>query len=417
MKRILLLIKNHSVSRNALSLIILQGMNALIPLLVVPFLTRVLGVERFGSIAVVLAIIQLAYVLTDYGFSLSSPFTISKVRDDIRSVGEQIGAIFILKFGLSVLSSLAVIVYGLIISPDLPNKIIYLIAPIAIFGQAFQPIWFFQGIEKLKNVTIFMVIVRLFYICFICSIVSSPDDAWLVILGWGMGNILGALLGIWRIYKEGYRVLIPSRSLVLDVFKNSSQFFISRVAVSLHTSASTVLVGAVGGVSQAAQFSVCEQIYKGGQGVTSPINQALYPYMAKFKDFKLFFKIVIIVGFALSIGCILISYFSGELLTIVFGEKYRGAKNILRIFVGVNIINYFSVSFGYPACAATGDVSFANKSVIIGSVLHILNILILFLFNNVNAFTISMSILITETFIMIIRILYVSKYLKLNKDF
>ena len=397
-------ITNHSVSKNTLALIILQLANALIPLLVIPFLTRTLGIEKFGVVAVVLAVIQLAYVITDYGFSLSASFAISQSREDKKAVSELIGAVFFLKLCLSSLAAILVFLYGLVILSNMDAEPLFFIAPLAIFGQAFQPIWFFQGIEKMKNVTIYMVVVRCLYAVLILIFVSKPEDAWVVVFMWGISHTVGAFLAIWRVYAEGYRILLPNRSKLLAVFKESSQFFASRVAVSLYTSASTVVIGSTGGVVQAAHFSVCEQLYKGGQSVTGPINQALYPYMAKNRDWTLFYKVIIVVGSLIALGCLSLSFFSTNILILFFGEEYRDASTVLMIFLAVNVVNYFGVSFGYPAHAATGDVSFANTSVILGSVLHVAVLCVLIMLSDVSAFTVTLTILATETTVLLIRL-------------
>jgi PST family polysaccharide transporter len=400
-------IANHSVSKNALALIFLQAANSLIPLLVIPFLTRALGLETFGLVAIALALIQLAYVVTDYGFSLSASFSISQIREDKKTVSELIGAVFILKIGLSVIASIFVLLYGLIGSSDMGVSLIYYVAPIAILGQAFQPVWFFQGIEKMKNVTIYMVIVRSLYAVFVVLLVSVPDDAWIVILVWGLSHVVGAILAIWRVYTEGYTILLPDRSKLLSVFRESSQFFASRVAVSLYTSASTVVVGIAGGVVSAAQYSVCEQLYKGGQSLTAPLNQALYPYMAKNRDLSLFYKVLMVVGSLILLGCFSLSFFSADILVVFFGEEYREASVVLMVFLAVNVVNFFGVSFGYPAHAATGDVSFANTSVVFGAVLHILLLFTIFILDDISAVSVAVAVLITESMVMTTRMYHV----------
>ncbi|MGA8298128.1 MAG: oligosaccharide flippase family protein [Terriglobales bacterium] len=54
--------------RNILWLFSLQGLNYLVPLAVLPYLVRVLGIERYGLIAFAQSFAQYFVVLTDYGF-------------------------------------------------------------------------------------------------------------------------------------------------------------------------------------------------------------------------------------------------------------------------------------------------------------------------------------------------------------
>lgn len=48
-----------------------QGLNIILPLLTMPYLFRVLGVEKFGLIAFSYALITFFNVIVDYGFTLS----------------------------------------------------------------------------------------------------------------------------------------------------------------------------------------------------------------------------------------------------------------------------------------------------------------------------------------------------------
>ena len=72
----------------------MQASNYVVPLLLIPFLTRQLGLEGFGLVAIALSAIQLALVLTDYGFTLSATFAISINRENLEYINQKIGSIF-----------------------------------------------------------------------------------------------------------------------------------------------------------------------------------------------------------------------------------------------------------------------------------------------------------------------------------
>ena len=108
--KILKKLKDHSVTRNALALSVMQIGNYAVPLLLLPFLTRQLGMEAFGVVAITLAAIQLAFVLTDYGFSLSATYSISTNRENTDYVNRKIAAIFGAKALLLSLLAIALII-------------------------------------------------------------------------------------------------------------------------------------------------------------------------------------------------------------------------------------------------------------------------------------------------------------------
>lgn len=397
-------IGKHSVSRNAAALGVMQIANYAVPLLLLPFLTRQLGMEAFGMVAITLAAIQLAFVLTDYGFSLSATYSISTNRENTDFVNQKISAIFGAKALLVSLLAVALIIASQTV-PSLQAYTTYIIAAfIAICAQAFQPIWLFQGIERMKNITLYTVLTKVLYAILVLQLIRSPEDAVTVIYCWSAAQVIGLLASLYFMYSAGYRVSWPSLQTVRHEFVDGAQFFWSRLAVAVYTSASTLVVGSQS-AAQAAQFAVCEQIYKAGQNVTSPINNAMFPYMAKNKDWKIFYKILFIAGITMTTGCLVLAYYATPLLTILFGDEYGTATPVLLIFLCTTIINYFGVTFGYSAFSALGRVEIANISVIVGAIIHAATLYLIYTNIEITAITVALSILITESIVMCIRII------------
>lgn len=68
----------HSIFKNTLALSIIKILDIILPLITIPYLTRVLSLNDFGLLIISLAIYNLANILTDFGFGLSTPYTIAK---------------------------------------------------------------------------------------------------------------------------------------------------------------------------------------------------------------------------------------------------------------------------------------------------------------------------------------------------
>ena len=69
-------------------LMIMQITGYIFPLLTIPYLARVIGVEGFGKIAFATAVIVWFQTITDWGFSYTATRDVARHRDNLKKVSE-----------------------------------------------------------------------------------------------------------------------------------------------------------------------------------------------------------------------------------------------------------------------------------------------------------------------------------------
>ena len=391
--------------KNAGALYLLQGVNVLAPFMVIPFLTRMLSVNQFGIVMIAFAVLQICFVITDYGFSLSATYEISEKGNDVRGINEVLGDVFTAKIPLIIVALILLLL--LTLHPSYSGyKEIFYAGIIAVIVQAFQPLWFFHGIQKMFFYSVYMSLSKIIYVLLVLLLVRGGGDGWLVIMSWSIANLCGMAVALASISHLGYSIKLSSVGKAIKLLKDGSQFFWSRVGVASYTAAASLLVG-MSSLHQAAMYSASEQIYKGSQAFTTPVNQALYPYMAKEKNWNFFFKVIFLITILLAMGACVVGFFGGEIIFIVFGEGYEEAEPILMVFLLIGIVNYLASSFGYPASAALGRVDIANKTVIFGALFFIVMALIMKFNDYITGYSIVILILCTELIVMALRIFLV----------
>ncbi len=397
--------KKNEISNNIIALVFVQFANYISPLLILPYLSRVLGLDGFGVVAIAMSLCGIALIITDYGFGLSAPYWLAKNKTDRNQVAEYLGAIFIIKFILFTICTIAVTYYFFFLQTVMPHTLLFFGALVSsIFFQTFQPNWFFLGIEKMKNVTFFMVTAKLSYLLLVFTIVKKTTQIDLVIFCFSVSNLLATAIGIAFIYKEGYRISKPKIILIYNVFKDGGFFFLSRLAVGVYTSASTFLVGSFSGASAAAFYNSAEKLYQAGQSATSPVSQALFPYLARTGRKDILYKAVGGLIIPMIIGVSFCIYYSDYIVVTFFGEEFHAASYLLKIFMVTLLVNFIGVNFGYPAFSSINRVDIANKSVLFSAVLQLIFLIIMYFTDSVTPINICYSVLIIEVIVMLIRV-------------
>lgn len=393
---------SNPLLRNALAACANQISNFL-PLLLTPILASRLGLSELGVSAVVLSLIQLSFVITDFGYTLSTTHRIAQNKDQKSFINSTIGAVLIGKIPLTLICIFITLTFPLIATNYKEQWPLFGLASIAIIGQSYQMNWLFQGLEKLQVVTPYMASTKLFYVLFVILFIHSPKDTYLVILGWGLAQFSAAILSLYSTSKSGYSIKPSNFSDVMSEAKLAWPFFISRIAVASYTSAATVLVG-LSGQNQAACFYACQQVYKIGSAL--PVNQVLYPYMAKNKNWRVFYKITLCSGGLLFLIALTAAYHSNRILPILLGSELSGvsADGTFLIFLGASVVSYFAVAFGYPALCAVNALRKANTSVVYSAILNVIILCALYTTSTLSAFTAALSVLATELFVFLLRV-------------
>lgn len=389
---------------SSIAFYIIQLLNILSPLLVLPFLSRNLSIDGFGKIMLFNSLCGIVYIINDFGFGLSATHSISTNRKNSAILNSIISSIFILKIPLFILSSVSLIIYLNYFSNIQYNYFAILcLLGVSLF-QSLQPLWVFQGLEMMKKVITFFVIPKIGYIIYVLYFVNNDSDLNKIYFALFFCMLLNFIFLYFSMKKIGIKLVIPSVSNLFSTFKDSSSFFLSRAAVSIYTTVSSIIIGNYSGLAQLALYSCAEKIYQGLQAITGPISQAIFPYLSFNKNRTLIINLTLYTLPLLILISVFTFIFSEEIITIIFGSKYIESSSILNIFSIIMIINYIGVNFGYPAFATIDRIKIVNITVIAGALIQALLLITLLINKEVSAINIAYSVLLTECIVAIIRV-------------
>ena len=399
---------------NFFSLSVLQGANYILPLITLPYLVRVLGPEKFGLIAFAQAFIQYFNILTDYGFNLSATREISIYRDNKEKVSEIFSSVIMIKLGLMIISLLILSVLVFTIPKFKNDWLIYFFTFGMVLGNVLFPVWFFQGMERMKYITFLNIMARLIFTISIFIFIRKMQDYIYVPLISSLGTITAGVLGLWVIYKN-FKVnfTLPNLESIKYQLKEGWYIFISTVSISLYTTSNTFILGIFTNNTIVGYYAAAEKIIRAIQGLLSPISQTVYPHISKLaseskeKALNFIRKLVKVVGAGSFLVSSLIFIFAAPIVNIVLGNQYQQSIIVLRILAFLPFIIGLSNIFGIQTMLTFNLKRAFSRILISAGLLNITLALILTpLYQHIG---VSVAVLTTEIFVTLSMFLYLKQ--------
>lgn len=394
---------------NIFSLAVLQAAIYLVPLITLPYLVRVLGADKFGLVAFAQAVMQYFIIATDYGFNLSATRDIAANRDDILKVSQIFSTVMLVRLALMVTGFGILYVLVLTIGRFAVDPWIFLVSYGLVVGNVLFPLWFFQGMEKMKYSTVMTLIARTLFVVLIFVFVRTESDYILVPLLNSLGLVVAGVISLWMAVKKFHVVLRwPGWAIIVKQFRSSFQFFVAALSSSVSSSFNTLILGFVTSNQVVGYYAAAEKLFIAMRAAFYPLVQALYPYMSSRKNVYLFKKIFYFaLGGAIVMGTG-VFVFSISITNLVFGSSFEASAGILRLFALIVPIVAASLLLSYPLLAALGHEKYANYSNAIGSLIHIL--LIVLIIPAISPYRVVLILIVTETIILAMRIFGVRKH-------
>ena len=200
----------RNLLENFLSLGALQIVGYIIPLINLPYLSRILGVEKFGLVFFAFAFMQYFIMLTDYGFGLSATREIAINRHNSNNISNIFSAVTFIKFCLLIISFLVLCIMIIFIPKLHQNWLIFILSFLMVVGNAIYPVWFFQGMERMKYITFLNILAKIIFLVLIFIFVKKESDYIIVPLLNSLGFLVSGIIGMYFAIKElGARLYIP----------------------------------------------------------------------------------------------------------------------------------------------------------------------------------------------------------------
>ena len=375
-----IVVSNKNLINNFISLSLFNIFNLLLPLITIPYLVRVVGTENYGLYSFVYAIIQYIVLFSAFGFNLSATKWISIYRDNKDKLNLFYSSVTLARIFIGITGVAFVIFLSLFLNVLYENLNIILMGCGIILGDALTPIWLFQGMEKMKYLTIVNFISKTIFTIAIFFLINSSDDYAYIILLNSIGYLAAGFCSVILVYKYfKLKFCIPRFTDIVYVLKDGLSIFISTLGINFYRNSNIVLLGFFSTDYIVGVYSVAEKVIKAFQSLTTPITDSLYPFLckrfsaSKFNNNILLLKkvsyYIIPVFFLISTAIFL---FAPIIVKILFGNSNMDSIMLLKIMSPIVIFGGMGYLFGVLGLYGLGYDKLFLRNVVISGCLSII---------------------------------------------
>lgn len=352
--------KYKQVIENFFSLSVLNAVNIVLQLITLPYILSIVGKANYGIYSYVFMVVQYIILFSTYGFNFSATKKISLLRDDNAAVTSIYNAVIGCKMLIAIVLVVAVVLCSDWVFEEEIGFVMFLLGIGMIVGDILNPVWLFQGMEKMKFMTLVNSSSKIIFTVLVFFVVRSVDDFYLLILLNSCGYLLAGILSVFLAYKQfNVRLGVPHFGDMIAQFKDGGAMFGSTFGMNLYRNAHVLILKHFASNEAVGLFSAAEKVIHGFQSVIQPAAQALFPHMSlKFKDkntkerLSLMKKVMMpLVGLSI-VAALFVYIFAPWISDILCGKDFRECIPLIRIMSLVII-------FGEVNCIA-GIVGLVN---------------------------------------------------------
>lgn len=268
---------------NGMSLMAIQGANALFPLLVFPYLLTLLGKGAFAELVVAEAIAFYVLTVCLYSFDTSGVNSIVEARKQggASAEAECFFNIFGARVFLFFVSAFPLVgAYYLFSDGSLAVLLAWLCF---VLGMIFQCNYYFQAVERNLPLAICVLVSRFCAVLAIYFFVSGAADlllASLILAGSFLASGIAAFS--YLLYRFGAGSLRSmSVGAIVALLGDGRHLFVGNISVALFRGANVLILAGVSNSAAVSAYAVAEKVIKSIQALARPLNQLFMPKAVK----------------------------------------------------------------------------------------------------------------------------------------
>jgi len=266
---------------NSAQVFLNKGLNAVVPVFLIPFYNRVFGVEQYGELVYVQSAMTLLMFVSDYGFNVTGTRDASTLGDDKHGLAQLLSNIYSIKLALTLICYGIILMMAFLAGWSANVLFLYLATYSAFAFQSLTPYWFFQGIKQNVLITITNLVSKLLLVGLTLylidqgsKLVLAPFLEWVSYLAaFLMGNVI-------LFVHLKFRLLRPRLTELYQQLSSGKNIFITTLLNWAITSGVLVVLKEYANAEQMGYYGTFVRIIYYVFALLQPFNQALFPYVS-----------------------------------------------------------------------------------------------------------------------------------------
>ena len=404
------MIKLTQVKKNTFWLAIFQLAKMVFPFLILPILTRRLSVETYGSLTFIKTVMNFLQIFLDFGFMLSATKEIAKIKDDTNKIQQIMADTLLARLLLGGIGFLLIVILSFFF-PILGHNFLFTITSyLTVFLSIFLFDFLFRGLEIIHVMTIRFIVMKT--ISFLLTIFFVRQDHQIILIPLFdiLSSVIAIILVAFELQKRNFRLIRPKLKSSIYSLKISLIYFLSDVSATAFNAISTIIIGLVFSSTEVALFGVSIQIIGAIQALLGQLSSGIYPIMVRQKSRKfiqqIFQKTIPLVFLFTGLIIILLPL----ALQVLAGDKYAATHPIIHILAITIFFSFINTLLGWPTLGVINQQNKVTLSTIISTIFNLVSLILLYLSNSLNLYSVAITRVITEIILFCIRLYYYKKY-------
>ena len=336
--------EKQSTKKNFTFQILYQLIILVLPLVLSPYLTRVLGETSLGVYSFTYSIGYYFVIAAMLGISKYGQRIIASRRNDETSLRKTFWSLYSLHILLSFVSLSGFYVFSIFQSE---NNIIYYIQGIYVASAIFDITWLFYGLENFKSVVIKNLLIKLISTVLIFVFVKAENHLWIYTLIMSLSIFFGHLV----LLPKACSNIKPIKFCFSDMrehIKPLFMLFVAVVASTLYTVFDKTLIGIIVDKENVAFYEYAYKIIQIPGSIILVIGTVLFPKscacyaVGDTEGMKKYFKFALIFTYFISIGSILgLLSISDLLVHEYYGNNFMPSSGILKCLTPLILVITF----------------------------------------------------------------------------